>query len=352
MKNKIMQSIKGSMITLLLVTSTTAGTLNSTGTAGGAQLLIPQGNMNIALSTGNGSTVDGIGSIFVNPAGVANMTAMSGMASSGDYIADTKLASFAFGMPLNESTNLAIGMKTLDFGDIMTTTAQATEGDGTTFSPSFYVASLSVGNSVSDRVKVGVTGKLISETMGDASATATALDAGVQYLFPNKKLSVGVALKNVGSRLQFEGTGLEGQYQPDGTQPGTKNENLSITGMDSPLPTSLDISVGYQLNNRLSVMSSFENFSYQLNTLTVSGMYRAGNVWLAAGTKMNVQTGDKPTAMSEFVWEDYTKSNWGVSLGFGVDIDLGATMMSVSYANRQSVDFFDDYSAVEVSFSF
>ena len=46
-------------------------------------------------------------------------------------------------------------------------------------------------------------------------------------------------------------------------------------------------------------------------------MYSAGNVWLAAGTKMNVQKGDKPAGMSDVVWEDYTTSNWGATLGFG-----------------------------------
>ena len=100
---------------------------------------------------------------------------------------------------------------------------------------------------------------------------------------------MGVALKNLGSRLEYSGTGLEQQLTPDGTQPGTKDENFSIGSMDSPLPTSLDIAVGYQLSDGLSVMTSFENFSYQLNTISFGAMYSAGNVWLAAGTKMNVQ---------------------------------------------------------------
>tara|TARA_B100000902_G_C27037477_1_gene777641 strand:- start:126 stop:848 length:723 start_codon:yes stop_codon:yes gene_type:complete len=240
----------------------------------------------------------------------------------------------------------------MDFGDILKTTAMSTEGDGTTYSPSFLVANLAIGRSISDRVKVGVVGKLVSETIEDVSATAMAADVGVQYKFPNDRLTVGVALKNLGSRLQYEGTGLEQQLTPDGTQPGTKDENFAMTSMDSPLPTSLDIAVGYKLSDDVTVMSSFENFSYQLNTLSLGAKYHKGNVWIAAGTKMNVQAGDKPTSLSETSWEDYTESNWGATLGFGVDLEMDATVVSISYAYRQSVEFFEDFSSVEVSFSF
>ena len=197
-----------------------------------------------------------------------------------------------------------------------------------------------------------IVGKLISETIEDVSATAMAADVGVQYKFPNDRLTVGVALKNLGSRLQYDGTGLEQQLTPDGTQPGTKDENFAMNSMDSPLPTSLDIAVGYQLSDGVTVMSSFENFSYQLNTLSLGAKYHKGNVWIAAGTKMNVQTGDKPTTLSETSWEDYTESNWGATLGFGVDLEMDATVVSISYAYRQSVEFFEDFSSVEVSFSF
>ena len=352
MKNTIFNSLKAGLVASLLGATIYAGTVNSAGTAAGAQLLIPQGNLNIALSTSNGSVVSGLNSIYVNPAGVANLSSMAGMASSGDYLAETQLTNLSFGMPLNESTNMAVSLRTMDFGDIMKTTATSTEGDGTTFSPSFLVANLALGRNISDRVRVGLVGKLVSETIEDVSATAMGADIGVQYDFPGDRLTVGVALKNLGSRLEYSGTGLEQQLTPEGTQPGTKDENYQIGSMDSPLPTSLDIAVGYVLSDGLTFTTSFENFSYQLNTLSFGAMYSAGNVWLAAGTKMNVQEGDKPAGMSDVVWEDYTTSNWGATLGFGVNLEMDATNVSISYAYRQSVEFFDDFSSVEVSFTF
>jgi len=352
MKNTIFNSLKAGFVASLLGATVFAGTVNSAGSAGGAQLLIPQGNLNIALSTANGSTVSGLNSIYVNPAGVANLSSMSGMMSSGDYIADTQLTNLSFGMPLNESTNMAVSIRTMDFGDILKTTATATEGDGTTFSPSFFVGNLALGRNISDRVKVGVVGKLVSETIEDVSATAMGADLGVQYMFPGDRITVGVALKNLGSRLQYSGTGLEQTLTPEDSQPGTTSENFAITSMDSPLPTSLDLSVGYQLSPGLTVMTSFENFSYQLNTVSFGAMYSAGNVWLAAGTKVNVQTGDRPSDVTSIVWDDYTTSNWGATLGFGVNLKMDATDLSISYAYRQSAEFFDDFSSVEVSFTF
>lgn len=352
MKKTIFNSLKAGLVASILGATVYAGTVNSAGTAGGAQLLIPQGNLNIALSTANGSTVSGINAIYVNPAGVANLSSMSGAMSSGDYIADTQLTNLSFGMPLNESTNMAISLRTMDFGDIIKTSALATEGDGTTFSPSFLVGNLAFGRNISDRVKVGVVAKLVSETIEDVSATAMGADLGVQYIFPGDRVSVGVALKNLGSRLEYTGTGLEQNLTPDGTQPGTKDENFAVQAMDSPLPTSLDIAVGYALSPGLTVMTSFENFSYQLNTLSFGAMYSAGNLWVSAGTKVNVQTGDRPSDVSSTVWDDYTTSNWGASLGFGVNLNMDATDVSISYAYRQSSEFFDDFSSVEVSFTF
>ena len=346
------KKIYSSLAVLVLLSVSHAGTLNSAGTAAGSQLLIPQGSENIALSASNGASASGVHSLFSNPAGLASITNMSGSTSNGDYIADTQLTNFAFGMPLNGTTTIAAGIRVLDFGDIPRTTADATEGDGSTFSPSFYVAQLGLGRSISDRVRVGATGKIVSETMDDVSATALALDLGVQYSFPSERLHVGVALKNLGSRMQYSGTGMEQTLVPDGTQPGTNNENFSITAADNPLPTSLDISVGYALNSNLMVTTSFQNYSYQLNTLSVGAKYHMNDVWFGAGTTMNVQKGDQKLGMSDVDWEDYTESNWGFSVGMGANIDIGTSVLSVSYSLRQSKEYFDDYSSLEVSFSF
>lgn len=347
-----MKNIYSGIAVLALLTVSHAGTLNSTGTAAGSQLLILQGSENIALSSSNGAVSGGVNSIFSNPAGLSSIGSMTGATSSGDYIADTQLTNFTFGMPLSEGLSMAAGVRMLDFGDIPRTTMESTEGDGSTFSPSFFVASLGLGTKVSDRVNVGVIAKVVSETMDDVSATALAADLGVQYAFPSGKLHVGVALKNLGSRMQYDGTGLEQTHTPADAQPGTTNENFRITAADNPLPTSLDISVAYALRSNLMVMSSFENFSYSLNTVSFGAKYHMNNFWVAAGTKMNVQKGDKPTAMSDQVWEDYTESNWGTSIGFGANIDVGASVLSVAYSLKQSQEFFDDYSALEVSFSF
>jgi len=349
---KKINKIYSSLAVLALLSVSYAGTLNSAGTAAGSQLLILQGSENIALSSSNGATVNGVNSLFLNPAGLASISSLTGSTSNGEYIADTNLSNFAFGMPLTESMTLAAGVRILDFGDIARTTAEATEGDGSTFSPSFYVAQLGLGRKISDRVSVGVISKIVSETMDEVTATALALDLGVQYSFPSDKLHVGVALKNLGSRMQYEGTGLEQTLTPSDTQPGTKDENFQVTAADNPLPTSLDISVGYALNNNLMLSGSFENFSYQLNTLSFGAKYHMNDIWFGAGTTMNVQKGDQKTGMSDVVWEDYTDSNWGFSVGMGANIDLGATVMSVAYSLRQTKEYFDDYSALEVSFSF
>ena len=65
-------------------------------------------------------------------------------------------------------------------------------------------------HALSDRIAVGLTAHLISETMGDVNATGLAFDIGVSYenLGSINGLSIGIAVKNIGPSMQYGGSGL------------------------------------------------------------------------------------------------------------------------------------------------
>ena len=253
---------------------------------------------------------------------------------------------------MGETGTFGMTIKSLDFGDIPKTTAFAPEGDGQTFSPTFFTATAGFARAFSDRVHVGVSGKLISETIEETSASGMAVDVGVQYRFPNQPLTLGVAMKNVGSRMHYDGINLDSNMVPEDSESGSSSETFRIVADNFALPTSLDLSATYTLIDNLDLSTVFTNHSYQANTLGFGAKYKLGSSWFGAATTMTVGDDDKPTTVSDTDWDEWSGTLWGVSLGAGVSVPVGDYLMHVSYAMRSANEFFDDHSTMQITFDF
>mgnify|MGYP001193308847 CR=1 FL=1 len=337
----------------VLASALTAGTVRSQGTAGAAQLLIPVGAETVALSGTNVATVAGVDALYTNVAGLArHNTGFQGTVSTTTYIADIDIMYAGMVVAMGETGTFGMTIKSLDFGEIPKTTALAPEGDGQTFSPSFFTATAGFAKAFSDRVNVGVSGKLISETIEETTATGMGLDVGVQYRFPDQPLTLGVAMKNVGSRMHYDGINLDMDMVPGESESGSGTEAFRIVADNFALPTSLDLSATYQLVDNLDMSATFTNHSYQSNTLSLGAKYVLGSSWFGAASTMTVGDDAKPSDVSETDWEEWSGTFWGVSLGAGVSVPVGDYMMHVSYAMRTANEYFDDHSTMQVTFDF
>ncbi len=296
----------------VLVSALTAGTVRSQGTAGASQLLIPVGTETVALAGTNVGTVAGVDALFTNVAGLARQTGLQGTVSTTSYIADIDVMYAGMVVALGE-----------------------------TFARAF-----------SDRVNVGVAAKLVSETIEETSATGMALDVGVQYRFPNQPLTFGVAMKNVGSRMHYDGINLDQDMVPADSESGSSSETFRIVADNFALPTSLDLSATYSLLNNLDVSATFTNHSYQTNNLALGAKYMLGSSWFGAATTMTIGDDEKPTGLSDADWDEWSGTLWGLSMGAGVSIPVGDYMMHVSYAMRTANEYFDDQSTMQVTFDF
>ena len=337
----------------VLASALTAGTVRSQGTAGAAQLLIPVGTETVALSGTNVGTVSGIDALFTNVAGLArHNSGFQGTVSTTSYIADIDVMYAGMVVAMGETGTLGVTIKSLDFGDIPKTTSFAPEGDGQTFSPSFFTATAGFARAFSDRVNVGVAGKLISETIEETTATGMALDVGVQYRFPNTPLTFGVAMKNVGNRMHYDGINLDQDMVPEESESGSGSETFRVVADNFALPTSLDLSASYELLDNLSMNATFTNHSYQTNTLALGAKYMLGSSWFGAATTMTIGDDEQPIDVSDADWEEWSGTFWGLSLGAGVTVPVGDYMMHVSYAMRTANEYFDDQSTMQVTFDF
>ncbi len=336
----------------VLFSALTAGTVRSQGTAGAAQLLIPVGTETVALSGTNVGTVSGVDALFTNVAGLArHNSGIQGTFSTTSYIADIDVMYAGMVVAMGETGTLGLTIKSLDFGDIPKTTSFAPEGDGQTFSPSFYTATAGFAKAFSDRVNVGASVKMINETIEETTATGVGIDLGVQYRFPNQPLTFGVAMKNVGTRMNYNGINLDQDLVPDESESGSSAESFRIIADNFALPTSLDLSATYQLNT-LDLNMVFTNHSYQSNTMALGAKYSLGSAWVGAASTVTVGDDDKPTGVSDADWEEWSGTNWGLSFGAGVTVPVGDYVMHVSYALRSANEYFEDQSTMQVTFDF
>jgi hypothetical protein len=337
----------------VLASALTAGTVRSQGTAGAAQLLIPVGTETVALSGTNVGTVAGIDALFTNVAGLArHNSGLQGTVSTTSYVADIDVVYAGMVVAMGETGTFGLTLKSLDFGEIPKTTALAPEGDGQTFSPSFFTATAGFARAFSDRVNVGVAGKLVSETIEESSATGMALDVGVQYRFPDAPLTFGVAMKNVGNRMRYDGINLDQDMVPSESESGSGTESFRIVAENFALPTSLDLSASYEMLDNLTVSTTFTNHSYQTNTLALGAKYMLGSSWFGAASTMTIGDDEQPSGVSDADWEEWSGSLWGLSLGAGVSVPVGDYVMHVSYAMRTANEYFDDHSTMQVTFDF
>ena len=189
------------------------------GTAGGVQLEVPVGARDLAMGGSDLAYTKGLDALFWNPAGFSNTESVaSAVFSTMTIFNDVNVNYLALGFKAGALGNLGFSIKAFDFGDIPFTTVQDMDGaSGRTFSPTFFTLGLTYAKRLTDAISVGVTGKLITERIPQASANAFALDVGLQYwgLGGIDGLGFGVAVKNVGSSMQYDGSGfLQQTFNP------------------------------------------------------------------------------------------------------------------------------------------
>ncbi|RMF10961.1 MAG: hypothetical protein D6762_00395 [Candidatus Neomarinimicrobiota bacterium] len=331
-----------------------AGTIRSQGTAGATQLLIPVGAQNVATSTANVATVSGVEALYLNPAGVARFDkGFQGTASTLNYIADIKITYAGFVTNLGRAGSFGLALKSLDFGKIPVTTADATEGTGENFSPTFITAMMNYSKSFADRVDFGVNAKLVNETIINTSATGLCVDLGVQYKFADQPLAFGVVLRNLGNRMEYTGSDLEQKLTPQDAQSGTIEENFRVKSQAFDLPAVLDVSVDYSVIKGLDLMASYRNYSFGPNSYSLAGKFEvAGLGWVAGGTSVQSIADTKPDNISNTVWDEWTKTPFGVTFGAGVNVPLGSMNLGVAYSVQTATNYFNNNSTLQLSLEF
>lgn len=326
------------LLALLLVASAVGVAQESrTGTNAASELLIPVAARYIGMSGAPLAVVSGIDAIYYNPAGLsASDKTAYGMFSQMRYIADINVNYAAASINFEGIGSVGFSIKSLDIGDIPITTVDAPDGTGASFAPQFITVGLTYSRALSDRVYVGTTANLISETMDRVSANGFAFDFGVQYrgVGDIEGLSLGLAIKNVGPALQYGGTGLLYQGQLNDVDRLTSPYKLEAA--KDELPSTLEFGLNYSISidemSKLDVAGLYQDQNFQDDIGTVGVEYAYDKMLFARfGYSMAPNAKDS---------NDEAAYNYGFTLGAGVNLNVNSVDVRVDYAFRQN-EFFD-----------
>ena len=307
---------------------------NRAGTAAAPELLIPVGARDMALGGASIANTDGIESHHWNPAGLARSKAdASAMFSTMSYIADINVNYLAVSGRFKLGT-LAVSLKALDVGDIAVTTEKRPDGTGGTYSPTFFTLGLTYARSLTDRIALGTTLNYISNDLGRADASAVAFSVGLQYqnLGDIQGLDLGVAVKHIGQRMQYQGAGLLNKGSLNDLRRSSAFYNVEAGSAD--LPSLFEIGLGYRYPlggmGKLNLSSLFQHHNYDYDQYKLGAEY-IYNDFLAVrgGFDYAADAAD----------DSYL---FGTSFGLGLNFNLGGALQDVrlDYAYT-GVDHFD-----------
>jgi hypothetical protein len=229
--------------------------------------------------SGGGATAAaaGVEGILWNPAGLSrgDYTA-SAIFSRRDYLADIGVNFAGVGLQFGDLGAIGVTLRSFDIGEIPITTEFSMDGTGGTFQPTFFVLGATYSKQMADRIRVGVSANFINEDVADVQALGFSFDAGVQYdnFLDLPGVSIGVALRNVGTQMKYDGPGLYRAADDVGGRRGITQYKVEATEAD--MPTVIDLSVSYNPMENINFGITFTENNYAANDYRLIGSYSIG----------------------------------------------------------------------------
>ncbi len=333
----------------VLSTQVMAGDPARTGTAAGEQLLVPVGARSLGMGGANLAYTSGVEAIYWNPAGLANMNnRAAGMFSTMQIFGDINVNYAAIGVDFEGLGTLGFSLKAFDIGDIPLTTAQDQDGlSGQTFAPTMVTVGITYAKRLTDAIGFGFTSKLVHEGVPRASATAFAFDAGIQYnqLGGINGLAFGVTVKNIGTNMEFTGSGL----LVNGTSVGTNISGESLSefverpAASNQLPANIELGLGYNrpINEENQVVFSgiFDSRNFGNDIFKLGAEYQYNDLVFLRGGYNFLQKTEAEDELYRF------------TLGFGLHYAFGNSDLTFDYAYRDS-QYFDGNNVFSLQLAF
>ncbi|MCC6181083.1 MAG: PorV/PorQ family protein [Bacteroidia bacterium] len=283
-----------------------AGNPERAGQAGATQLLINPYARSAGWAAANGAFSRGLESQYTNVAGIAYTKRTEVMFMRSAWLVGTGININAFGVSqrVGETGAIGLGITSINAGKIERTTEDQPEGGLGTFTPRFTNIALSYAKCFSDNIYGGITVRAISEGIDNVKAQGVSIDAGVQYhTGKQEQMHLGVALKNIGPKMQYKGDGLSTQGTVTNAYGNEYQLTLNNRSGAFELPALLNISLGYDLY----FLKDTAGKADKTHRVTVAGNYTSNSF-----TKDNYMFG------LEYGWRNIVMVRGGLTVEKGI----------------------------------
>lgn len=251
-----------SVIVFLIVSSNlcSASSLKNAGTATAQFLKLGAGARAAAMGDAYGGISDDATAVYWNPAGLNQISRKTVSAMCAVWFEDIFYNWVSYVHPVEGTGTFGLGIQYLTYGYIRETDETGLEGSN--FEPKDLAVTGSYARKISG-ISIGMNVKYISSKIKE-SAVAFAFDIGGMYKLMDDKLSVGLVIHNVGTKMKF------------------------VEEEGDPLPMNINLSGAYSLKDNWIVAADVNTandnginfgggteYSYKLNeNISVAG--RAG----------------------------------------------------------------------------
>jgi hypothetical protein len=279
----------------LLATGAFAGNEQKSGQAGATELLINPWARSSGMASSHTAGIRGVEAIRLNVGGLSRVKGTEVSFCNTQWLKGSDINIYALGLaqPIGDNGGV-IGMEimSLDLGTFYNTTVNNPDSN-IEFDTRFLNIGLSYSKAFSRSIYGGITVRIISESVPDASAQGVAFDAGIQYVTnlgsPSEddstgtegNLRFGVSLKNVGPAMNFSGDGLSVRGQ---ISTGTFETAINPGAQSFELPSSLNIGAAYDWNivkdHRLTFAGNFNSNSFTKDQLQGGIEYAFMNMFM------------------------------------------------------------------------
>lgn len=306
------------------------------GSAGAVELTIPMGARNVGLAGSNIANVQGVESIYWNPAGLSRINDTEVGFTYLNYFADMNISYLALGKNVGSLGVLGFSFQAFDIGEIPVTTIEVPEGTGEIIKPMYMTLDATYSKKFTDRIHFGVNAKYVMEKIGDMSANAVGFDFGLQYTSP-MGVDFGVILKNIGTEIQFSGTGIEFDSDVQWANPNATTRKTVLDMASNELPTSMALGLAYTYDidevNAVNLCGLYENNAFNFEQIAVGAEYGFHKMFYGrVGYSIPLYPEDYP--------EDVKEYQYGLTLGFGAHMLFNGRTIMFDYAYRD-MDIFD-----------
>ncbi|NMB82850.1 MAG: PorV/PorQ family protein [Ignavibacteria bacterium] len=229
------------------------------GTSAAQFLSISQGARAAGMGSAFVAVSDDPSALFWNPAGITKINGGSALMERTNWFAGINYNFVAITYNLGDYGALGVSFTASDIDEMNVTTIQEPEGTGETFRVSDIAISIAYAINLTNNFSIGFNPKFIQQSIWRMSATAFALDLGVQYITPFDGIVLEMSISNFGTKMKLDGKSSLVLYDPD----------ISTTGNNGMIPAYLQTDE-WELPLNFRVGLSYTPIKNEMHGLTIA----------------------------------------------------------------------------------